>query len=104
MIIRSKADKKLPTPIFFLSGMVLNICNEAKYLEHNITDDLSDDRDIYRQYRMVYAQSNMLIRKFGMCSSYVKVALFKAFCTPMYTAHLWWRYKNSSIKKTPCGI
>ena len=43
MIIRSKADKKLTTPNFSLSGTVLNICNEAKYLGHYITDDLSDD-------------------------------------------------------------
>ena len=46
--IMIKADKKLTTPYFSLSGTVLNICNEAKYLGHYITDDLSDDRDIYR--------------------------------------------------------
>ena len=47
----------------------------------------------------MYAQANVLIRKFGMCSSSVKVALFKSFCTPLYTAHLWRRYKSSSIQK-----
>ena len=32
-----------------------------------------------------------------MQASSVKVALFKAFCTPLYTTHLWRRYKSSSV-------
>ncbi|XP_016519354.1 RNA-directed DNA polymerase from mobile element jockey-like [Poecilia formosa] len=42
MIVRSREDKHLITPDFSLSGIVLNICNEIKYLGHYITDDLSD--------------------------------------------------------------
>ena len=61
-----KADKKLTTPYFSLSGTVLNICNEAKYLGHYITDDQSDDCDIHIQYRLMYAQATTLIRKYGM--------------------------------------
>ena len=99
MIVRSKEDNKLSFPAFFLSGTVLKICEEVKYLGHYLTDDLSDDRDIQRQYRMMYAQANMLIRKFSMCSSSVKITLFETFCTPMYTAHLWRRYKSRSMQK-----
>ncbi len=64
-----------------------------------ITDDLSDDRDIYRQCRMMYAQANMLMHKFNMCSGFVKTTLLRAFCTPMYTAHLWRCYRKSSMQK-----
>ena len=40
------------------------------------------------------------MRKFHKCSSpVVKVSLFKAFCTPMYTAHLWCNYKTNSMHK-----
>ena len=99
MIVRSKDDSKLSFPDFFLSGTVLEVCNEAKCLGHYITDDLSDDRDIFRQCRAMYAQANTLIRKFGMCSVHVKTTLFKAYCTPMYTAHLWRQYKKSSIQR-----
>ena len=72
---------------------------EVKYLGHFITDDLSDDRDTERQRRSLYAQGNMLIRKLHMCSENVKVRLFKTFCSPMYTAHIWWNYRKCTIRK-----
>ncbi|XP_016534059.1 RNA-directed DNA polymerase from mobile element jockey-like [Poecilia formosa] len=99
MIVRTKEDQKLVLPDFFLSGVVLRICTAVKYLGHYITDDLTDDMDINRQRRLVYAQANMLLRKFRMCSVPVKVALFKAFCTPLYTAHLWRQYRQSTLQK-----
>ena len=99
MIARSRDDSKLTFPDFFLSGNRLKVTNECKYLGHYVTADLSDDRDIYRQCGMLYGQANMLIRRFGMCSIPVKIRLFKAYCTTMYTAHLWRRYKKSSMQK-----
>ena len=41
----------------------------------------------------------MTVPKFSLCSASVKSTLFKAFCTPMYTAHLWRRYRKSSMQK-----
>ena len=41
----------------------------------------------------------MLCRKFSMCSISVKISLFKAHCTPLYTAHLWCRYRQNSMRK-----
>ena len=70
-----------------------------KYLGHHFVNDLSDDKDINRQCRKMYGQANMLARKFNMCSTAVKVALFRAFCTPLYTAHLWRVYRKSNMKK-----
>lgn len=86
-------------PDFYLCDSPLMVCKEVKYLGHIITDDLYDDRDMYRQRRKLYAQANLLLRKFSMCSPNVKCSLFKAFCTPMYTAHLWCKYKKSSYQK-----
>ena len=34
-----------------------------------------------------------------MCSTAVKNALFRSFCTPLYTCQLWSNYSNESIRK-----
>ena len=52
-----------------------------------------------RQRRNLYAQGNVLSRSFHMCSINVKNTLFRTFCTPMYTCHLWWNYKAQSFHK-----
>jgi len=68
MIVRSRKDHKLLFPDFSLSGIVLKECTAVKYLGHYITDDLADYMDIYRQCRLMYAQTNMVTCKSGMCS------------------------------------
>lgn len=35
----------------------------------------------------------------GSGSQGVKITLFRAFCTPMYTAHLWQNFRKSSMQK-----
>ena len=99
MICRTKGDKDLSFPSFYLSNQVLSICSKAKYLGHVITDQLSDDDDLYRQRRILYAQANMLGRKFHSCSPEMKVNLFRAYCTPLYTAPLWVKFKKASMYK-----
>ena len=57
--------------------------------------DLSDDDDdINRQRRTLFVQGNIILRKFNMCSLGVKLAFIRTYCSPMYTAQLWWNYKN----------
>ena len=97
MLFRSKSLSKSILPKFLLNGEVLNETNSTRYLGHYISNDLSDDADIARQCRQLYLQANILIRKFHMCSYDVKLTLFRAYCAPMYTSHLWWKYKKSSI-------
>ena len=96
---RTKEDKNLSFPAFYLAGQVLPVCSKANYLGHVINDQLTDDDDLYRQRRTLYAQANMLKRKFYFCSVDVKVNLFRAFCTPLYTAPLWVRFKKASMNK-----
>lgn len=97
LICRTKQDKSLKFPEFRLSNNSLEVCKKIKYLGHCITDDMNDD--IYRKCCKLYAQANTIARKFTFCSTQVKVALFKAYCTPLYTAHLWSSYKKSSMQK-----
>ncbi len=99
MIARTKDDQKRTFPSFFMADRELNVVDKLKYLGHIIRDDLCDDDDIQRQYCKLYAQANMLVRKFYMCTDDVKIALFKAYCTPLYTAHLWCSYSRAKFHK-----
>ena len=47
-----------------------------------------------RQRNKIYAQANALIRTFYMCTEHVKIALFKSYCTTLYT---------STKELVPCG-
>ena len=49
---------------------------KCKYLGHFINSNLTDDDDIVRQKRCIYAQANDLARKFHLCSSTIKTTLF----------------------------
>ena len=99
LICRAKGDKDLRFPSFYLSEEILSVCCKIKYLGHIITDRLMDDDDMYRQRRVLYAQANMLVRRFYWCSDYVKISLFKSFCTPLYTAPLWVNFRRASHHK-----
>ncbi|XDV54494.1 hypothetical protein PO909_022775 [Leuciscus waleckii] len=99
MICRTKEDKCLMFPPFKLAGNTLRVLSRYKYLGHLITDQLKDDLDVYRQCRSLYAQANSLARKFGGCTDRVKVALFRAYCTPLHNAHLWSSFSKASLHK-----
>jgi len=74
-----------------LSGQCLQFINEFKYLGHILNNSCTDDNDIKREIRNLYARTNVLNRRFGKCSSNVKLLLFKSFClclTLLYGLHL----------------
>ena len=52
-----------------------------------------------RQCQQLYARGNVLLRKFHMCSMDVKVKLFNTYCSPMYTAQLWWNHTVYSFHR-----
>ena len=52
-----------------------------------------------RECRAIYARANMIARQFYMCTERVKVKLFQTFFSTLYTAQLWWKYSQSSLKK-----
>ena len=64
-----------------------------------MTDHFRGDMDINRQCCKLYAMGKMLIRKFHMCTPDIKANLFRTFCTPLYTAQIWWNYRPYSIRK-----
>ncbi len=83
-------------PPFVLNNENIPVVEEYCYLGHIIDTDLNDEKDIFRQRKKIYQQGNAIIRKFYMCSIDVKLNLFKTYCTSMYTAHLWCRYRATS--------
>lgn len=98
MIFRSKHLKDIK-PSFKINGNTIKEVNQYRYLGYIICNDLRDDLDIERQRRKLYTQGNLLLRRFHMCSIEVKRTLFNSYCTPLYVAYLWSKYKQSSINK-----
>ena len=92
-------DIHIQVPNFLLNNVLLTRVTKYKYLGHCISDDLSDDDDMARQYRQIYAQGNALLRKFFMCTESVKITLFRSFCTSLYTCELWCQYRSESLRK-----
>ena len=80
-----------PTAVFTVNGSIIGESDKVKYLGHIICNDMSDDDDMMRQRRQLYAQGNVLSRRFHMCSL--------TFCIPLYTCHLWHRYTARSLHK-----
>ena len=99
MVIRSKDYKNSKFPEFRLNGKKIDECCEIKYLGHIISSDMSDDADIMRHCRYLYAMGNTLIRRFHFCTPFIKKKLFNTYITNFYTSHLWYKFKNSSIMK-----
>ena len=64
MIFRSKILKGCTILNFKLNRIILNVVVTCKYLEHYITDDLSDDADTNKQHRMLCVQGNIILRKY----------------------------------------
>ncbi len=101
MIFRCNKMKDIRIPNFELNNVVLTRVTKYKYIGHCISDDLSDDDNMSRQYRHIYAQDNALLRKLFMCTESVKITLFRSFCTSLYTCELWWNYRSESLRKRP---
>ena len=86
-------------PTFHLNGFSLPYTKKYKYLGHIIIPSLTDDDDVLRQTRPLYARANKIIRSFSFASLSVKLALFKAYCTPIYGCQLWSRLFQYSNRK-----
>ena len=90
--------KKRNLPSIFLNGAVMDCMgSRVKYLGFYFTEDLYDSRDIQRQIRFIYAKGNTLVRKFNMCSTEIKLQLFKSYCYNLYCCHLWSSYPQSKF-------
>ena len=86
-------------PQFKLGDSHLEFVKCLKYLGHMITDTLDDDLDIQREIRNLFTRTNIVARRFGKCSTHVKITLFKAYCVCLYDAGLWSKYSGGVFSK-----
>ena len=97
LLISPKGCKLDQIPNVYLKGKVLEYVDSFKYLGHLICGNFMDDDDIKRELRSLSVRGNILIRKFGCCSMYVKCYLFKTFCYSLYCAALWANFRKSTL-------
>ena len=98
MVIDNKPQDMNNFHCIHLNNHSLPYTTKCKYLGHIINNNLNDDDDIARQKRCLYAQANVLARTFCLCNISTKIILFQAYCAPMYTSSLWWKFKKYSLK------
>ena len=82
-------NKTVTDPVFYIQNNIIERKTKAKYLGHIISDDMSDDADVFRQVKCLYIRGNIISRKFANCSINVKLVVFKTYCSCLYTAQLW---------------
>ena len=70
---------------------------------HIIEHSFSDDADISRELKSLFARTNLLIRRFARCTSNVKVKLFRSFVLCFYDIALWNNFQLASLKKLASG-
>ena len=74
-------------PSFMLNNNVIPYVKNCKYL--GIVIHLQSDLyNIKRQIRKFYANINMLLRKFSICSYQVKCHLYRSYCANMQFVNL----------------
>lgn len=98
-MVFEEAGAKCPQnlPPVRLNGISLERVSQFTYLGHIVTVDLKDHADIERERRALSRRANMLARRFARCSTDVKITLFRAYCTSLYTCSLWAKYSQKSF-------
>jgi len=71
--------------------------DQFKYL--GIDNSFSDDNDINREVKALFARTSLLCRRFKRCSELVKVRFFRSFCVCFYDAALWYNYSVGAINR-----
>ena len=90
-------------PSFMLNNNVIPYVENCKYL--GIVIHLQSDlNDIKRQIRKFYANINMPLRKFSICSYQVKCHMYPSYCANMYCPYFWFNNKlqicyNNSLRR-----
>ena len=79
MICWPKKCKYKAVPLFVLQGDVLKNVDQFKYLGYLITSNMSDDLEMKRRTRGIYAMGNVVINKFKQCRATCKVLMFKTY-------------------------
>ena len=99
MLFHCNASPILEYPVIKLSKRILDFVDQFTYLGHIISNDMSDNCDIYNQNKKLCARGNMIVRKFKHCSPDIKCLLFKTYCYSIYGSSLWSSYTLAAISR-----
>ena len=97
MAIRNRDMDPTRLPSIYLGNTVLTYVEEFKYLGHHINEAFTDDQDIQREMRSLYARGNTIIRKLGFLPLDLKCSLFKSYCYSLSGASVWRDYKQATL-------
>jgi hypothetical protein len=95
MIFKSKTDKKLWEPLFYLNNSVLTNVNTVKYLGVNISNNLTNKQDIIKADKAFLKKFHGIFRKFSFAAQDIKLFLFKSHSLDYFGADLWSNLKDS---------
>ena len=99
MCFKPKCLSKLKVPDVFLNGEVVPQVGHTKYLGVIIENNVSDDLDIMRHIKAIYARGNVMISRFKICTDDVKRCLFQSYISSSYGSQLWTTYSPNIFKK-----
>ena len=72
----------------YIDNKLLKVVKSYKYLGHLISEDLSDDIDIYSNIKQLYKQSYAILYNFNHCSKDTKIILFKTVVSNIYLSSI----------------
>ncbi len=99
MSIKSRNDKNIYVPKFYIDENVIPVTKEFSYLGYVLSSDFSDDGAILKEVKGIYSRGNMCIRKFRSCTDDVKKKLFMAYCASFYCCSLWCVFKQETTNR-----
>ena len=87
---------KMYCPAVYLNGNIIDYVEKTKYLGYMYTNDKQDDVEMLRQLRLLYMQSNKIIRKINFCTIVVKLEFLRVLVR-RFTAAI---YRQDTKKST----
>jgi hypothetical protein len=87
---------KLKCPPVSLGQEQVEFRDGVKYLGVWLSADCTDNEEVCKQTRLLYARANSVLRKFALCSLPVKISMFQSYCTSLYCSQLW-SYCNKQV-------
>ena len=99
MCVKPSVMKDLYVPTFRLGHLNIKAVEKETYLGYIIYADMFDDDHISKEIRNISVRGNMLIRNFKLCTTGVKITLFKTYCSSLYCCPMWTKYRKSTIGK-----
>jgi exonuclease III len=99
MCYRSRLQENLPIPDIVLNGTIITVVDEYKYLGIMLQCTQSNENDMKRQIRSMYARGNVLVSRFRNCSTNVKNWLFRTYFSNAYGCQTWTNYRKATYQK-----